>query len=373
MSRRGISDETISKIKLEESSNSNAGQATTMFWPNSVQTMTSINNKLRYFRHYMLIPLLVRAAVTVFVVCFLSLLEGADEISHVDGLTAKNSILNMVFVKKGWAWTMSATVVLLLSLLPLASEPRHFVLTSLARLVLLSAVFYFWCALVFPSIEHWTGLCLSKNVVMPIQNKRKCVKKGHIFYSFDISGHAFLMVYCVLTLMQEARGMKRYISMGDAIVKLQTPSSDSESDDDTIANDCDETGEFNADATSYSNSTIEDNKDLNDAVDSNEDDVFNSFGSCTDCWSVFFSGEKKGCEPVSVREAAKFKSVYLFVWPLICVSYCCVCFMCVTWDVVLIITSVYYHSVPEKFIGVMLAATSWALLYRGLFIKLKIT
>ena len=75
---------------------------------------------------------------------------------------------------------------------------------------------------------------------------------------------------------------------------------------------------------------------------------------------------------VSTTEAAKFRSVYMMIWPLISLCYVCVCMLCLTWDVVLVITTVYYHTLVEKFLGVTIGITVWAFLYEFLFVKLKL-
>ncbi|KAF2355864.1 Fat storage-inducing transmembrane protein [Trinorchestia longiramus] len=298
-------------------------------WTQSVPAMLCANKKLSVFRHYMLVPWYARAAVTVFVVAFLSLLRDADEVKHVDALTSKDSILNQVFVKMGWAWTLCALMCLFLALLPLSSQPLVVGSKVAARALILTLVFYAWCAVIFVAIEHWTGICVSKNVVISRREKRKCIKGGHEFYSFDISGHAFLMVYCVLTLMQEAQVMRRYMVLGEALGRLKEDEASS------------------------------DNESLDGSLDGVEPFVLTEPNL-----------ELK--ETLSDSEASKFHSVYMRMWVFVVLSYVSVCLLCLTWDVVLVITTIYYHTILEKLLGVIIGCGSFAFLYKFLFVKLKL-
>ena len=165
---------------------------------------------------------------------------------------------------------------------------------------------------ILPYIERMTGFCVSDNVVVPIHNKRKCIKSGYEFYSFDISGHGFLMVYCTLTLMEEARRIKRYIKLGEAI----------------------------------------------DNNNSNSDD--------TDC------ADDNSADGVNNREADKFRNAYLWVWPIVLAAYMWTCVLCLLWDTIVIITTVYYHTLVEKVIGILLGVVVFAFLYKQAFVKMKV-
>ena len=193
--------------------------------------------------------------------------------------------------------------------------------------------------LVFPMVEQRTGICLSKNVVVSRHDKRKCLKGGNTFYSFDVSGHAFLMVYCSLTLVQEAKALRRYLNMGKVIASLDT-SGNCKYDDGPVVNE--------AKSMDIANNEL------------SKEDVMSLIDIETD-------------NRVSTTEAVKFRSVYMSIWPIIIFSYLCLCMLCFTWDVVLVITTIYYHTLLEKFLGVIIGVGSWALLYETLFSKYNLT
>ncbi|XP_047736728.1 acyl-coenzyme A diphosphatase FITM2 isoform X2 [Hyalella azteca] len=309
-----------------------------------VELNTTSTTKI--FRHYMLVPWYARAGATILVVAVLSFLQGADEIKHVDALTSKDSILNQVFVKMGWAWTLLAFLVLTLSLLPLSPQPLNASIKMALRALLLTIIFYTWCAVIFPSIEHYTGMCLSNNVVVSRHDKKKCLKSGHKFDSFDISGHAFLMVYCVLTIMQEAQTMRRYMALGQGIGKL---------------NENPDAGNANVQGNSTMTKENAQNLLASDQPKSSED--INKVAS---------SPVQENLEALPDSEVIKFQATYMRLWPIVSIAYVGVCVLCVMWDIVLVITTIYYHTLSEKLLGISIAASSFAFLYKYLFIKLNL-
>ena len=48
------------------------------------------------------------------------------------------------------------------------------------------------------------GYC-SKAIVR--SNRKQCLSKGHSWNSFSISGHAFILIYCTLIIMEEAKAL----------------------------------------------------------------------------------------------------------------------------------------------------------------------
>lgn len=190
--------------------------------------------------------------------------------------------------------------------------------------------------LIFPTIEKYTGLCLSKNVVVSRREKRKCIKSGHEFYSFDISGHAFLMVYCVLTLMMESRAMRRFFALGHGLRRIT-------SDGDHSSN-------------------------ASDTESVNQDDVSDPVNDATEQKLL----QEEGHESISDSEISKFENTYMNTWPFIVIAYFCVCLLCITWDIVLIITTIYYHTIIEKVLGTLIAVGSFSFLYKYVFVKLDV-
>ncbi|KAK7075220.1 hypothetical protein SK128_020059 [Halocaridina rubra] len=128
----------------------------------------------------------------------------ATETPHVDFLTGKHSILNQVFVKLGWAWTLGVFAVYRLLSLSVDKEWRSTLKKLCLRFAVTTFFFYIWCAIIFPAIEAYTGACLLKKIRTDLP-KRECLKRKYEYISFDISGHSYLLTYCVLILMEESK------------------------------------------------------------------------------------------------------------------------------------------------------------------------
>lgn len=124
--------------------------------------------------------------------------------------TEKSSILNVYFVKLGWAWTTS----LLLPFIVLVgktidNQPTWIRRVDLIR-VIFATVLWFVSTQLFVHIELVTGSC-SSNVY---RNKVTCVRSGHRWHGFDISGHVFILLYSSLMIIEETKSMIGFESFG---------------------------------------------------------------------------------------------------------------------------------------------------------------
>ena len=73
----------------------------------------------------------------------------------------------------------------------------------LLRLGIATAWWYFWTSL-FNFIENTTGFCSTEG----FDNKKACVEASGHWNGFDVSGHAFILIYCSLIIAEEVRIMK---------------------------------------------------------------------------------------------------------------------------------------------------------------------
>lgn len=113
----------------------------------------------------------------------------------------KHNIFNQYFVKLGWGWTFSVVgaLMLLSVLISNKGEVKNF-LNPIVRLTFMS-VYWYICTHSFEWLEDITGSCT--NTAMT--SKRPCLRDGHNWLGFDISGHSFLLVHCLLFLNEEAQ------------------------------------------------------------------------------------------------------------------------------------------------------------------------
>lgn len=65
------------------------------------------------------------------------------------------------------------------------------------------------------------------------ETKRGCIKAGHFWSGFDISGHVFILIYSSLVLIEEARpiigwdNIKEHLRIEDHYRKVQDTSASS--------------------------------------------------------------------------------------------------------------------------------------------------
>lgn len=117
-------------------------------------------------------------------------------------LARSDNFFNVYFVKMGWAWTLAASMpfVALTSRVLCCGNTERLLKHHLLRLAVATAFWFVWTKS-FNLIESSYGRCNVRNFI----TKSTCLKAGHFWNGFDISGHAFILVYSSLVLIEEAR------------------------------------------------------------------------------------------------------------------------------------------------------------------------
>lgn len=155
----------------------------------------------------------------------------------------------------------------------------------------------------FPTIESYTGYCVHKGISLSF-TKRECVKRPeHEYVSFDISGHSFLLVYCIMIIMEESKEMLYFLQLSR---------------------------HFRGAPPLEGNETL-----------------------------------------VPGKEVKNLEKVFKIMSPLIVLAFLAMVAICLLWDFMLIITSIYYHSLLEKLLGTVLSLGMWYILYKRIFIVLR--
>lgn len=113
-----------------------------------------------------------------------------------------DNLFNVYFVKLGWFWTtlFSVPFLYLTNLTLCCGNLGKFLKHHLPRIVIATVFWFTWTKL-FNVIETGFGRCNVKG----FETKRGCLKAGHFWNGFDISGHAFILIYSSLVLIEEAR------------------------------------------------------------------------------------------------------------------------------------------------------------------------
>ncbi|KAM4623174.1 acyl-coenzyme A diphosphatase FITM2 [Discoglossus pictus] len=124
-------------------------------------------------------------------------------------LNNKRNFLNVYFVKFSWAWTFWLLLPFIVLTNYTLTQSKRVVLRRINTL-LVGTVIWFVCTRFFQYVENLTGTCLVPHTLSDVskQNKeygdrRECMLNGGTWQGFDISGHAFLLPYCILIILEE--------------------------------------------------------------------------------------------------------------------------------------------------------------------------
>lgn len=113
--------------------------------------------------------------------------------------------INIYLVKLSWGWTLICilpTVMFtsfLYSGLNFRVILRHFARLGIAHLIWLTVT------TLFIVIDGYTGTCTGDEGIL---ERSVCIKKGHYWLGFDISGHVFLLTYCIYVITEECANIK---------------------------------------------------------------------------------------------------------------------------------------------------------------------
>lgn len=130
-------------------------------------------------------------------------------------LANRQNVFNVFFVKLGWGWTLSILgIFVLLTSNIYCCGNQKLIRNHLARLVV-GTVSWYSCTSLFEYIEHVTGFCDSG--VAEHSTKKLCHKENSTWVAFDISGHAFLLIHCLLTISEEAKCVNGWERIVDII------------------------------------------------------------------------------------------------------------------------------------------------------------
>lgn len=186
--------------------------------------------------------------------------------------------------------------------------------------------------MIFPGVEYVTSACTSKSIRVNL-GKRECLKhKGHVYHSFDISGHSYLLVYCVLVLMEESKSILYYLQLG-RYLRGEPPEG--------------------------GNTTTKTSHIIGNTGDNTSENNMNHARKSS--WT-----RPMWTEP-SEADVNLLRRLYPVISPLLTISLLFMVFLALLWDFMLIITTIYYHTFPEKVLGTFLAVGMWHLVYGRVF------
>lgn len=129
----------------------------------------------------------------------------AYELSPNSPLSDRQNPLNVYLVKLSWGWTLICVMPTVLvtsflySGLTFQVILRHFGRLGVAHLIWMSITS------LFVLIDGYTGVCSDNEA---ISERSECIKRGYHWAGFDISGHIFLLTYCIYVITEECANIK---------------------------------------------------------------------------------------------------------------------------------------------------------------------
>ncbi|XP_045108192.1 acyl-coenzyme A diphosphatase FITM2-like isoform X1 [Portunus trituberculatus] len=270
----------------------------------SSQSWLSVwENIICWCRFYLLIPSNAKIAYYLSTLLALSIVQHYVDLPHLESITGKRSVLNQVFVKKGWGFTLAVFLPYRFVSLFLHPKLRVSLMQLIVRSALTTFFFFIWCQVLFPVIDNFSATCIAGNETLPLTKAQCLSTDGRQYFSFDISGHSYLLTYCVLIMMEESKEIIYFVWLKRQLF--------------------DEAARIRKEDSS---------------------------------WPDFDEKQVK-----SLRR--RFPKVS----PVVAFTFFNMSILALLWDFMLLVTTLYYHTFAEKVIGTVLALLSWAFLYRRVF------
>lgn len=204
-------------------------------------------------------------------------------------------------MKLGWFWTLlfSSPFLYFTNFTLCCGDLQKFLKHHVPRLVIATFFWYSWTS-VFNVVENAYGRCNMKSY----ETKRGCLKAGHFWNGFDISGHVFILIYSSLVLIEEARpiigwdNIKEHLRIEDHNRKTQEPSPSS-----------------------------------------------------------------NPLRNLNTTEITTLRALYYKYSPIIKLLFVAITVLQLLWDIMLVCTMLYYHRMVEKVSGGVIAIFTWYFTY----------
>lgn len=236
-----------------------------------------------------------------------------------------DNLFNVYFVKMGWAWTLlfSIPFMFMTASIICCGNQQRIIKNHLTRILIATGFWFGWTKL-FNIIENSNGWCNVQNY----HTKSACLKAGYFWKGFDISGHAFILIYSSLILIEEARPIINWECIKEHIRNEEHNRMAATSSSGGAGN--------SSSTTSTTSTTINPLRNLND------------------------------------REIKSLKSLYERYTPAIRTLFIGMSVLQVLWDIMLVGTMLYYHNMLEKVLSGIFAILTWFFTYRAWYPKSKL-
>lgn len=212
-----------------------------------------------------------------------------------------DNLFNVFFVKMGWAWTLAVSVpyVVMTARVICCGDVNRLLSHHVSRILIATGVWFVFTKS-FNYVENAYGRCN----VRGFDTKPTCLKGGHFWNGFDISGHIFILMYSSFVLIEEARPIVGWENIKEHIR----------------------------------------NEEHNRLT--NEKSTTNPLRNLKD------------------NEFQVVKYLYEQYTPYTRLLFIAIAVLQLLWDFMMLCTMLYFHKMIEKVLGGMLAITVWFITYR---------
>merc|ERR1719189_745502 len=254
----------------------------------------------------------VRVGVYIIGTTILSVIGDFSKENSTSFFANPDNFLNYYFVKLGWGWTLTLVSIFVGLTSFTTSCGNKDVMRNQGMRMAVGTMVWFTFTTIFEIIEYRSGLCS----VTKYLTKAKCAAKGYRWIGFDISGHAFLLIWNNLFIVEEGKAYLGWERIKDMLRN-------------------------------------EEHKRLST-------DLINPAGD---------SDSRTALSKLKADEFLHLRTNYRQYTPWVRLLFGILSFWHLLWDVMLFFTILYFHITLEKIIGASIAILIWFLLYRVIYTK----
>jgi len=212
-----------------------------------------------------------------------------------------NNFLNQWLVKLGWFWTLCLLgSFVYLTSLTYSCGRTNIIRNNLVRLGIATGV-WFGFTTFFNMVEQKSGVC----EIIKHHRKESCLASGHHWKGFDISGHCFLLIFSNLVILEEGKAYLGWERIKDFIRNEE-------------------------------HRRVSDDQDRADTP----------------------------LTKLKNEEFRHIRSEYPKRTPYVRLIFCLMAILMMFWDLMLLVTVLYFHMMIEKVVASGLAVLSWFALYK---------
>ena len=231
------------------------------------------------------------------------------------------------------------------------------------RLVIATSVWYGFTGL-FLIIEDNSGVCNATKFL----NKAECKDGGFRWKGLDISGHCFLLVWCNLIILEEAKcylGWERIkdILRNEEHKRLSVEIPDASDEQGIGCHNCAMHAYWFRMETQLSKCSMLSIFPWRTVCNS-----VTTMCALHNSWLTPPEGSTV-LSRLSPEEFLHLRANYRKHTIIVRVLFCALSFLLLLWDIMIVCTVMYFHMMIEKVIATSLAVIAWFILYRGLYVQ----